>query len=51
MAQSAADVMERTRNQYQDEAFQNELAGRNINPFVQYLQTQNPFTYRTIFGY
>jgi hypothetical protein len=51
VAQSAADVMERTRNQYQDTAFQNELAGRNIDPFTRYLQSQNPFTYRTIYGY
>jgi hypothetical protein len=51
VAQSAADVMERTRNQYQDVAFQNELAGRNIDPFTTYLKSRNPFTYRTIFGY
>lgn len=46
--QSAADVMQRGQNRYQDYAFNNELAGKNIDPFTRWLLEQSQ--YRGIYG-
>lgn len=46
--QAGADVMQAGQNAYQDNAFNNELAGRNIDPFTQWLQSQSK--YRGIYG-
>lgn len=47
--QSAADEMARARSGYEDFSFNNELAGKNIDPYTEWLQQQERFRY--LFGY
>lgn len=46
--QAQADQMDRAKNQYNDLAFNNELAGKNIDPYIEWLRQQQQ--YRGLFG-